>query len=110
MRPLAHVPLARYDAAMRHFPLKEIGYAIGFIVLLAAIYVGSYLAMVSKEIDIESTEMAVGQTELVINVNATYWFGGDWSVSFFRLVNDADRLIRPRYWAVDDPAHPVFWD
>jgi hypothetical protein len=33
---------------MRHFPLRELGYAIGFVVLLAGLYVGSYYAMVEK--------------------------------------------------------------
>jgi hypothetical protein len=33
---------------LRHFPLRELGYAIGFIVVLAALYVDAYYATMEK--------------------------------------------------------------
>jgi hypothetical protein len=35
---------------MRHFPWRECSYALGFLVLLATLYVGAYYAMVERMI------------------------------------------------------------
>jgi hypothetical protein len=76
-----------YDAAMRHFPLREIGYAIGFVVLMAALYVGAYYGMVTKE------QFGRGRNFVV-----DYRIGGEWAESFFAPMHQIDREIRPATW------------
>lgn len=72
---------------MRHFPLRELGYAIGFVLLLVAIYVGSYYAMVVR---------------VDWRMNTTCWveyrFGGEWADRFFSPMHDLDRRFRPEWW------------
>ena len=69
---------------MRHFPLRELGYAIGFIVLLAALYVGSYYAMARRVTD--------------EGCWVRYAFLDDWALSLFSPIHTVDRQIRPEFW------------
>ena len=70
---------------MRHFPWKEIGYAVGFVVLLAVLYVGAYYALVTR-------------TESLRGFIPVYRFGGDAAVTFFGLSHDFDKAVRPEFW------------
>ena len=38
---------------MRHFPLRECGYAVGFVVVLTASYVGAYYATVERVVNMK---------------------------------------------------------
>jgi hypothetical protein len=68
-------------------PWKELGYAVGFVVFLAALYVGSYYATVEKG---------------VWMVNTTCWveyrFGDEWAKWFFSPIHFLDGEIRPKFW------------
>jgi hypothetical protein len=70
---------------MRHFPLRELGYAIGFLVLLAVLYVGSYCAMVERrpyQLGIDSVRYPDAFLEEV-----------------FSPIHQIDRVIRPEFWS-----------
>jgi hypothetical protein len=83
---------------MRHFPLRELGYAIGFIVLLAAIYVGSYYAMVIPS-DLDPAKLPLrGSISATFYASPVYRFGGNTSAQFFGLANKLDRKLRPGQW------------
>ena len=74
---------------MRHFPIRELGYAIGFVVLLAVLYVGSYYAMV---------ERIEGQLYAQPIAFPVYRFGQNYSESLFRSMHCLDRKLRPEFW------------
>jgi hypothetical protein len=73
---------------MRHFPLRELGYALGFVVLLAALYVGSYYAMVERRV--------AGVSFTIIMVR--YRFCEEWARQFFAPVHALDQRLRPDFW------------
>jgi hypothetical protein len=73
---------------MRHLPLRELGYAIGFVVVLAALYVGAYYAMVRRA-------PRFGEA---VEVVAIYSFSADWPTAFFLPIHQIDRRLRPDYW------------
>jgi hypothetical protein len=78
---------------MRHFPLRECGYALGFFALLLAIYVGSYCAMV------ERWELVFGSaTYQETRVVALYRFGDEHAVWFFGPAHKVDGWLRPDMW------------
>jgi hypothetical protein len=90
---------------MKHFPTKELGYATAFIVLLAALYAGSYYAMVRKVVLIRSWPVidSFARNQVVIlsdetSISAEYHFGGHAAKSFFSFWHDVDRRIRPEFW------------
>jgi hypothetical protein len=90
-------PPLGYDAPMRHFPLRELGYAIGFIVVLTALYVGAYYAMVEKWIESDIVLDGHGldpERKVVVN----YRFGGDWAGSLFSPMHALDQKLRPEWW------------
>jgi hypothetical protein len=78
---------------MRHFPLRELGYAIAFLVLLAAIYVGAYYAMVGQG------EMAgfPGSDEVTFPMYPVWQQQSEW---FFSLAHELDKSLRPEFWHV----------
>jgi hypothetical protein len=75
-------------------PWKELGYAIGFVVLLAAIYVGAYYATV------EPATLWLGpypnQDKMAI---PTYHLPN--CESFFSPAHEMDKRLRPDVWYVD---------
>jgi hypothetical protein len=79
---------------MKHFPKKELGSAIGFLVLLAGLRVGSYYAMINRDISYS----VVGGVVANRTVRPTYEFGGDVAVAIFSPWQTVDRWIRPGYW------------
>jgi hypothetical protein len=85
---------------MRHFPVRECGYAIGFVVLLAAIYVGSYYAMVEREL-IDATPKDIVVSGSWRAYVPSYRFGGEWAWQIFKPLHELDRRLRPEWWDVD---------
>jgi hypothetical protein len=78
---------------MRHFPLRETGYAIGFVVLLAALYVGAYFAMVDRQAI--PLRMTGG---IILYSFPTYRFGDESAAWFFAPMYAIDRRIRSDFW------------
>ena len=79
---------------MKHFPLRELGYAVGFIVLLAAIYVGSYYAMVERSsVRVEGRSIAVSHPR-----SPFARYPASSLETFFEPIHRLDRMIRHRYW------------
>jgi hypothetical protein len=84
---------------MRHFPWRELGYAVGFLTLLAVLYVGSYYATVERQ--------PIGVKwwpETSENPRTTYLLdyrlggGGGWAHDLFGPMHRLDKMIRPDYW------------
>jgi hypothetical protein len=94
---------------MRHFPLRELGYAIGFVVLLATLYVGTYYAMAQRGVEPE-IDWAASQKKPGLGVVTTgkmlasvsYSFENEWVDVIFGPMHQMDRRLRPEYWQVDD--------
>ena len=80
---------------MRHFPLRELGYVLGYVLgsvlFLAALYVGSYYAMVEK-----FECLGVGFT------CPTYPSGPEWAEGFYSPMHAIDLKLRPGYWALSE--------
>lgn len=67
------------------------GYAIGFIVILAAIYVGAYYAMVERvQIGGRSGRMSI----FIVHYRGDY----RWVESFFAPMHAVDQSFRPKFW------------
>jgi hypothetical protein len=81
---------------MRHFPLRELGYAIGSIMLLAALYVGSYYAMVERAV---RGHMRIHAC--IGDISPKYRFAQEAAEEVFRPLHNMDREIRPSYWSID---------
>jgi hypothetical protein len=62
---------------MRHLPLRELGYAIGSIVALAALYVGSFYALVEIRESMSYSFHAKGSPERIYQVPVKYQIKGD---------------------------------
>ena len=80
---------------MRHFPLRELGYAIGVIVVSAALYVGAYYAMVQRGPVLWLNTLDLWDIE----TKADYRFAQETSEVVFGPINDLDRVVRPGYWS-----------
>ena len=79
---------------MRHFPLRELGCAIGFIVLVAALYAGAYYTMVERCEFGSSPVPELGRPWCYVQ----YRVGGNRAVAFFNPMHEIDRRIRPEWW------------
>ena len=81
---------------MRHFPLRECGYTIGFLVLLAAPYIGTYFALVIRLPNV----LYPGTMRPGMYLRA-YRVDEEWVAVFFEPIHSADReCLRPSYWTV----------
>jgi hypothetical protein len=73
---------------------KELGYAIVFVVLLAAMYVGAYYAMVQRE----EIDVLLRYRPPSIRAHVAYRFGGEAAHSMFSPMHEIDRYIRQDWW------------
>jgi hypothetical protein len=78
---------------MRHFPIRELGYAIGFVVLLAALYVGSYFLAVTP-----TTFASPDGGGVSIRMKPAY--PAEWMEPVFAPIYEIDRKLRPEAWKV----------
>ena len=87
---------------MHHFPLRECGYAVGFIVLLAGLYVGAYYAMVER-VSLKPFSSSP--------CFASYRMSGVWAMQFFNPMHEIDRLLfRPDFWEGDVTRYTIVID
>jgi hypothetical protein len=85
---------------MKHSPLRECGYALGVVVLLVGLYVGSYYAMVEK------WELRVGGEKHGGTITVVlYSFGDERAVWFFGLAHKVDAWLRPDMWGDEQDHH-----
>jgi hypothetical protein len=108
---------------MRHLPLKELGIAALFLVLLMAVYVGSYYAVVDRRPDEVVTEVEVPvplsgpggvpimTTRTVIHRStkspdmiAVYPL--EMMTTIYSPVHSLDRRIRREHWSPPSPPPP----
>jgi hypothetical protein len=75
---------------MKHFPKKELAYAVAFVALLAGLYIGSYYAIVEP------------------NSTPEYRFGGVAAEAIFAPWHQVDRRMRPESWR-PKPLPPPDW-
>jgi hypothetical protein len=84
---------------MRHFPLRECGYAVGFLAVLTAIYVGAYCATVDRAWRIKRVRdcalLSVGEVEFT----ASPEYPTDFLRGVFGPIHEIDRKLRPRFWS-----------
>jgi hypothetical protein len=84
------------DATMRNFPFRKCIYAV---IILAAIYVGSYYAMVERwEIETSSAPIAkafIGDA----TVFPEYRLRQEWLYKLYDPMHAIDRKIRPGFWS-----------
>src|SRR5207253_1492412 len=76
---------------LKNWPVKEMGFAVAFIVLLATLYAGSYAALVTRDLEYGAGGWAVVPV---------YRLGGEYSERFFSMLDDVDLKIRPEYWTI----------
>jgi hypothetical protein len=102
-----------------HMPWKELGYAIGFVGLLLALYVGTYCATVTRtnlaaEYTVTTAKPVmergaisyVQHTETKLHVwrrveptcSMDSWLGADRTKAMFGPVHEIDRRLRPEHW------------
>jgi hypothetical protein len=80
---------------MRHFPLRELGHATGFIVLLTALYVGAYYATVERS-SLRLCKLPDQNVPLCFP-----WYPmieSDTTCSIFSPMHELDLRFRPDYW------------
>ena len=81
---------------MKHMPLRECGYAIGFVAILLVLYGGAYIAMMQRTERISGFMFEGKIAE--ISVRLEYRCGGDTSAAFFGPAHEIDRRLRPEMW------------
>jgi len=92
---------------MKHFPLREIGCAVGFILLLGIFYVGGYYALVITHPELLDPGLlrlkrgTFGPS--TYRIAPEYRFGSDNSVRFFAPMHDLDKWLRPSLWELTVP-------
>jgi hypothetical protein len=84
-------------------PLREFGCAIGFVVLLASLYVGAYCAM--AEMRVEKTWLPAHEPGLILvdeKRTVRYRLFGGWAAAFFEPMHEVDKNLRPYCRQVND--------
>jgi len=81
---------------MKHFPWKVVGYALWILLLLLAVYVGTYFATVQRRPVGETVRWEPDRIYLAVEQEPAYQFGGN---TFFEPLHRIDRMVRANYWA-----------
>lgn len=69
--------------------------ALAILVLVIALYAGSYLAMLNGSVTIIAPE-----SPDTLQIAPAYRFGGRWADVIFFPAHEVDRRIRPHRWAL----------
>jgi hypothetical protein len=88
---------------MKHFPLREMGYALGFVALLAAAYFGTYYALVERVGFNESNESNPFSRDLdkAFEPSPRYGIESTALENLFAPAHALDRQLRPDFWSED---------
>jgi hypothetical protein len=87
-----------YAWTMKHFPKKELAYAVVFVALLAGLYVGSYYALIVPRFTFVVPIMGAAHWEGATMFQPDYRFGGDTAKAVFAPWHQVDLRIRPGAW------------
>ena len=97
---------------MKHLPIKEVAWALVFVVLLFSVYVGAYFALVDRIAQYDSVPTGsaevVGEVTLpppvfsVGRIVPQYRVGDEWARTVFGHIYEIDRIVRPDHWNDDD--------
>jgi hypothetical protein len=82
---------------MKHFPKKELAYAVAVVALLAGLYVGGYYAMVA-----DRDLVWLGPSRPTFVIVPVYRFGGNTANAIVAHLHGVDRQMRPEYWRGGD--------
>src|SRR5262249_25237895 len=90
---------------MKHLPVKEIGYAVAFVIAALLLYATSYMTLVSEETE-ETGFTGFGTARFPTiehrpdgpRYKPRYRFGGEVAVQFFYLAYEVDVRVRPEKW------------
>jgi hypothetical protein len=80
---------------MKHLPLKELGYAIGAVLLVGAGYVGAYFALVVPDYELDRDTL---RSTVRFDCVPKYRIGGASLRRVFDAVHRFDRKVRPETW------------
>src|SRR5436190_22320182 len=94
---------------LKHIPWRETGWAFGAVVMLAALYVGSYFALVTQS-PYSSSPVPMGynfggSTRVFESPMAPYFVDPEYRVcgnaaaSFFGPIHEIDLVLRPKMWS-----------
>jgi hypothetical protein len=84
---------------MRHFPLRELGWAIAVIVVPMALYAGAYFATVERVVVNDWTKPETVRFWGPKHTVARYRVAQEWSAAIFGPMHQLDRKMRPEFWA-----------
>jgi hypothetical protein len=82
---------------MKHLPLRECGYAIAVLAVLAGLYLGAYFVLLER-LDLGELVAQRGTPEYR-EMPAACYYTGEWGYDFFRPAHHVDRMLRPWVWA-----------
>ncbi len=88
---------------MRHFPLRELGYAVVFVAILVAVYIGTYVAIVRRDI---VWHEGPAPSWMIPEIVPTYGAKSDILLKLFEPIHAIDKNLRPDYWS-DAAYHEV---
>ena len=77
---------------MKHLPLRQCGYVLGFVILGLLLYGGAYLAMM------ERVETSLNDDADPRRTVVRYCCGNEWSERLFGPAHEIDRRMRPHLW------------
>jgi hypothetical protein len=92
---------------MKHLPLRELGWAVGVVALLAAIYMGSYYALAERDGYVFAVDSDGGEISgACVYPNYRFLSEPQWpdqpqdvATVFFSPAHAIDLRIRPDYWS-----------
>jgi hypothetical protein len=78
---------------MHHLPWREMGFSMGFVLILMALYIGTYYALVEDRVEVVAGRFPP---------EPYYRFGTDELRPLFRPAHQFDRWCRPTAWLSKD--------
>jgi hypothetical protein len=100
-----HCTISGNGAGMRHFPLRECGYAAGFLVLAGAIYVGAYFSAVERKLTDTAAAGLLRTTGYLAkhpeDPGLRVFYPAEFLNVLFSPMHQVDRRLRSDFWSQD---------
>lgn len=84
---------------MKHFPWRECGWAVLFLLVLAGLYFGAYFAMMRPIVSVSHSERGVSGRVPFYNRPWMPHTMAEWASTIFAPMHAIDRALRPDFWA-----------